>query len=272
LAGSYIPSSLEDKNGNIWLGSKYSGVSKYNGTTFINYGAKEGLSNAINSIIEDKNGNIWFGTSDKGVCMYNGKTFTFYSENEGLSSNYIYSLYEDRKGNIWIGSSQGVSKLTFSSVDGAKLNTIPAYKVTLTNYTKKEGFIKGTVRGIIEDRYGNMWFSSWGGGVCMLNAESLQDKNVEPIFTYYSKKDGLLGNWANEILEDKNGDIWFATADGVSKLHRETKDGFEIETFKNYTEKEGLGGNTVYGVMEDRRRISGLDLTEKVPADLAVQW
>ncbi len=253
LAGSYIPSALEDKNGNIWLGSKYGGVSKYNGATFINYGDEEGLSNGINSIIEDENGNIWFGTSDKGVCMYNGETFTFYSENEGLSSNYVYSLYEDKKGNIWIGSSEGVSKLTYSRVDATKLNTDATYKVTLTNYTKKEGFIKKTVRGIIEDRFGNMWFSSWGGGVCMFSVESLQNEQEKIAITHYTQKDGLLTNWVNEILEDKNGDIWFATGDGVSKLVRETKGGVEIETITNYTEKEGLGGNTVYGVLEDRQ-------------------
>lgn len=252
LSGSYITSSIEDRSGNIWLGSRSGGVSKYTGSTFTNYGSNEGLSNSINSIIEDKNGNIWFGTSNKGVCMYNGRTFIFYSEKEGLSSNYVYSLFEDSKGNIWIGSYKGVSKLTLNNVDGNEHINDSTNIATLTNYTVKEGFIKNTVRGIIEDKYGNMWFSSWGGGICMLNGETLQDEQGELTFTHYSKKDGLVSDAVNEIIEDKNGALWFATGNGVSKLVRETKDGIEIESITNYTEKEGLGGNTVYGLLEDR--------------------
>lgn len=70
LEGSYVRTITEDKNGNVWIGSYYGGVSRYDGTTFTTYGEEEGLSNRVYVALEDRNGNMWFATDNKGVCMY----------------------------------------------------------------------------------------------------------------------------------------------------------------------------------------------------------
>lgn len=249
LEGSYVRAIVEDSRGNIWLGSYYGGVSRYDGTTFVTYGEEEGLSNGVYAIVEDRNGNMWFATNDKGVCMYDGKTFTFYSEKEGLSSNYFYSMFEDSKGNIWVGSADGVSKLSFG--DGAKDKTDPTGQVTVTNYTEKEGFIDKQVRGIVEDDEGNLWFGSRGGGVCMMDAAAVSNEQDPIVFTHYQIKDGLAGRYINSMHVDMQGNIWFNTGSGLTKLSKTGKGGNVTEYFTNYYEKDGLGGEVVFEMIEE---------------------
>jgi ligand-binding sensor domain-containing protein len=54
---------LEDRKGNLWFGTRDSGVYYYNGKSFLHYTTRQGLaSNMALRIYEDRAGNIWFGT------------------------------------------------------------------------------------------------------------------------------------------------------------------------------------------------------------------
>jgi ligand-binding sensor domain-containing protein len=66
-------SLLQDRKGNLWIGSWEGGVVRYDGKYFTRFTEKEGLpSNEVWSLLEDRAGNIWFGTSG-GVTKYDGK-------------------------------------------------------------------------------------------------------------------------------------------------------------------------------------------------------
>jgi signal transduction histidine kinase/DNA-binding response OmpR family regulator/streptogramin lyase len=220
MTSSFVNAALEDKSGNIWLGT-YIGVSVYNGESFTHYTENEGLSNnLVRSILEDKSGNIWLGT-DGGVSVFNGENFTHYTENEGLSNNTIWTIAEDRNGNIWLGTDGGgVSKF-----DGE----------SFIHYTEKEGLSHNIVISILEDTSGNIWLGTEGGGVSVYNGES---------FTHYNESEGLSNNLVWSILEDQHGHIWLGTDDGVSL--------FNGESFTHYTENEGLSNNTVWTIEEDQ--------------------
>ena len=47
-------SNLEDKYGNIWLGTYGGGLSKYDGKTFTHYTEKEGLSNNVILVVSQR--------------------------------------------------------------------------------------------------------------------------------------------------------------------------------------------------------------------------
>ena len=57
-------------------------------------------------------------------------------------------------------------------------------------------------RSILEDKSGNLWFGTEGGGVSMYNGES---------FTHFTEKEGLSNRDVLSILEDKSGNLWFGT-------------------------------------------------------------
>ena len=59
LSDSIVWSILEDKSGNIWLGTGDGGVSVFDWESFTHYTENEGLSNnRVRSILEDRSGNL----------------------------------------------------------------------------------------------------------------------------------------------------------------------------------------------------------------------
>lgn len=64
-----------------------------------------------------------------------------------------------------------------------------------------------TVRSILHDSKGNLWFGSWNEGVARYDGASL---------TYLTTKDGLCHDQIRSIHEDKNGVVWFEGGAGLS--------------------------------------------------------
>jgi len=99
----------------------------------------------------------------------------------------------------------------------------------------EQGMNSSNVTSILEDSHGNLWFSTWGGGVSMYNGET---------FTHFTEKEGLSNNvvWSN--LEDSQGNLWFGTEGGGVSI-------YDGESFTHFTEKEGLSNNWVFSILED---------------------
>ena len=79
---------LVDKAGNVWFNGEEQtstvksedGIWRYDGSTFKNFGSKEGLGKySVWNMLEDKNGNIWIGTRNCELYRYNGATFEAFS-------------------------------------------------------------------------------------------------------------------------------------------------------------------------------------------------
>ena len=267
LSNNVVLSMLEDKSGNLWFGTEGGGVSKYDGKSFTHFTDKEGLANnAVISILEDKSRNLWFGTYGGGVCKYDGKSFTHFTDKEGLSNNVVRSMLEDKSGNLWFGTEGGgVSKYDGNCFDDI-INGTNLYQhnqqdlkknkkdliKSFTHFTDKEGLSNNDVRSILEDKSGNLWFGTNGGGVCKYDGKS---------FTHFTDKEGLSNNVVLSILEDKSGNLWFGTRFGLSKLtlaklvalRQAQGDNMEYSVkedniiFKNYTYEDGFLGIGFFG-------------------------
>src|ERR1041384_7863883 len=108
-------------------------------------------------------------------------------------SQYIRRIFQDSKGNLWFGTlSDGVARY-----DGK----------TLTYFARKEGFCGETVRGMLEDKDGNVWFAT-SGGACRYDGKS---------FGAITRNDGLSSNEVSCILLARNGMLWIGTESGVYK-------------------------------------------------------
>ena len=65
-----------------------------------------------------------------------------------------------------------------------------------------------------------------------------------PSYHHYTSADGLASSTVYDILQDKNGFIWFATANGVSKF-----DGNHFTTFRT---SDGLNSNSIIALAEGK--------------------
>lgn len=105
-----------DKNGNVWLGTSFGNVGKFDGSTWTAYrntDVAELGSGAIGGIAADPvSGAIWVGTGDAGLVKYDGTTWTGYNTfNSGISSDIISTVSVDMNGNVWAGTvNQGLVK------------------------------------------------------------------------------------------------------------------------------------------------------------------
>ncbi|HEV7350289.1 hybrid sensor histidine kinase/response regulator transcription factor [Telluribacter sp.] len=132
---------LEDRLGNLWIGSRSVALTRFNERTgtFTHYKPIPGDTTSIPSVIvqciyEDSRGNLWFGTKAGGLSRFDHQkqTFTTYTQRDGLPSNSVYSILEDDLGNLWLGTNKGLARFNvatrtftaFDAQDGLQSNQL----------------------------------------------------------------------------------------------------------------------------------------------------
>jgi ligand-binding sensor domain-containing protein len=94
--------------------------------------------------------------------------------------------------------------------------------------------------GVCQDKSGNLWFGTYGGGVSRLDRDG-------KTFTNYTTAQGLASNVVrSNIAEDKMGNLWFGTGGGICQLDPAGK------VFKIYTTLQGLPQNNIRCITEDK--------------------
>ena len=132
-ASDIVSAALEDKNGNIWFGTRNAGVDRYDGKVITNFSKKDGIgNNDVSCIFEDKNELIWFGSNFAGVGLStnDGKSFTNIRAKEIVADKEgwqyaVMTITQDNEGDLWFGSRgghlfryDGQSFTDFSEKDG----------------------------------------------------------------------------------------------------------------------------------------------------------
>ncbi len=241
---------LEDRKGNLWFGTRDSGVYYYNGKSFQHFTTKDGLgSNSALHIYEDRAGNIWFGTGG-GASRYDGKSFRNFTTKDGFPSNDIRLILEDKTGKFWFGTRDnifvydGKTFTVLKNKDGKAFNNVwsiiedkkgSIWFGDVDGLWRYDGrtFTKVSQRGayaIIEDKKGNIWTTGevnpkvWA--LSRYDAKSLYNKMPTVTEIKSGGRMDFLG-----ILEANDGSIWFGSGGGVYRY-----DGKTITDFKS---KEG---------------------------------
>ena len=100
---------LEDKEGNILIGTFYGGVSKFDYKTYTNFTKDKIIEGEKTyNIYEDRQGNVRLTAEGQGVYRFDGKNCKQFTTEDGLTSNVTQSIFEDSNGQVWFGSWQGL--------------------------------------------------------------------------------------------------------------------------------------------------------------------
>ncbi len=105
---------LAADDGYIWIGG-YSGVIRYDGTTFERLDSSNGLTNA-KSFLEDDIGRIWVGTNDNGVVVIDGTEQKHYTYKDGLPSSTVRTMTMANDGTVFFGTTGGVAYVDTANV------------------------------------------------------------------------------------------------------------------------------------------------------------
>lgn len=114
-SGEDILTLFEDKEGQIWVGSKSNGLFLYEDNDFLPRVLKVNsdiLATPIHSMLEDDNQNLWISTN-RGIVKYNpkAKSTELYNQDEGLTSNEFNNnaALELSNQRFYFGGPSGVS-------------------------------------------------------------------------------------------------------------------------------------------------------------------
>lgn len=90
-------------DGTVWVGSEFSGLSKFDGTTWTHI---SGLPDwEVRAVTTDQDGTVWAGTYRAGLARYDGHTWAvFDTTNSDIPSNWVSALAVDDENTLWVGS------------------------------------------------------------------------------------------------------------------------------------------------------------------------
>ncbi len=218
-----------DKAGNIWYGTAEGlfKIKEDKGTfSELKYDKLKGfMKNSITSIKQDAKGNLWIGTYGDGLYIYGDKRFYRIDKSLELYKKTILDIYFDDRNNVWLATlTHGVCQYNILAK-------------TFSWLSEEEGLSNNHVRSIIQDKSGNYWFGTSGGGVCNYFGKQ---------FTQYDKSSGLGGNFIYSIFRDSQNRLWIGTSDkGLSV--------FDSVKFTNYNSGKDFEDVKVKAICEDNK-------------------
>ena len=218
ISSNLIYSMDGDKEGNLWIGTTGSGLSRFDRDLeqFANYKFEAGnptsLSNDyILDVFADSQNRLWIGTNEGLNLLYldnfndlndpndlnNNQEFVRFNpgsqSGHGVDGNTVHTVFEDSRRQMWIGTQAGLYKLTFDGAGQATFKFID------------DGIGLGNigVRDITEDKSGRLIIASGDG-------------------LHYQLSPGPASGFVNisEIIHlavqlDDEGNIWSATNQGL---------------------------------------------------------
>ncbi len=275
LSKNHISSLFLDKSGLIWIGTYGDGLSKleieetkFQKTEHLKDEKNSLISNEVYAIFQDHEDNIWYGT-EKGISIFYEKDKRYINintkNNKNLKDNSIYSFLLDDEKNIIVATASGLNKIKFKNgiaeIENLEIDE-EAYFLFQDN--KKNIWIAGNGLSIFDKKNQKLKFFEDNEILSQQINYIFQSKN-EDIFVATEK--GLLVFDKNQeikdlniiseinkkfqnaiycIYEDKNGFIWCGT-EGAGILKIDLKN----SNVTNYTKKDGISDNVIYGIIED---------------------
>jgi ligand-binding sensor domain-containing protein/signal transduction histidine kinase len=266
-----VRSILEDKNGNLILGTEGSGlfvVSLYaqNPVTVQNYRTENSEigHDIVQSLHIDRSENLWIGTL-QGISktdLKKKKFFLYRNSNSpnslNLLGNVIASIYQDHEGILWVGNwGQGLNRIN------RKTNEVEHFS---TGHSGNHHINNDFIHVIFENTDHHLWLGTRDG-------ISVYDKAHNQFIPWYEfYRNPKLPTFRNVrismIIQDRNLNYWIGTQNGLYKidLKRSIVEVFQQELDNNHR----LSGNLIYCLLEDSEgliwiaTVSGLDVYNPV--------
>ena len=268
MASRAIFSLLGGTDGSLWIGADPT-LTRLKDGVLTEFKEHRGR---INAIIQDRNGNVWITRSrpsdnDGPLCQATDTRLSCKGKADGITPPYGAPLIEDLEGNFWVGSATILtrwrvgSSVTFAPAglkNPESLNGVQGLAVTrdgsiwcginrkgrglglqqLIGDTWKPFAAPGLngedleINALFVDREDTLWVGTRKEGVYRIH-----DGRAE----HFRGADGLSGDTVTGFYEDREGDLWVATTEGI--------DSFRDIAVLTFSTREGLGSSSANSVL-----------------------
>ncbi len=232
FSSSTIGSILADHEGGLWVVADE--LIHLKGGVVTSHFAVDGT--AFQSLSQDPDGSLWVATqhgSDQPFCHVTQRSVRCFGKNDGIPISHVESVLADGHGGFWLG---GETALVHWHQGGIS----EVYPV------------KSGIMGLARAADGTVWVGNQEEG---RGLELLKDGGLRPFAT--STFDGSKLS-VTSLIFDHDGNLWVGTdSKGLFRIH-----GNAVE---HYGHTEGLSGDSVWALLEDREGIvwagttSGID-------------
>ena len=274
LSDNYCTALLRDRTGNLWVGTKDSGLNLYNHRqdnfkTIWSVGTTSLLGSKTTDLIQTREGDIYISTESRGLLKcgrdYGKLTSVLSSDLTGM----IYSLCVN-SGEIWLGTQRGLLRynpatglyhryVSFStaSIDdrvhvvystangrlmvGTTLGLME-YDPKSDRFTSIKSFDGHFVTSVAEDRNGGLYVATYAHGLCYWK---------DDVVRHYTEDDcALFIDNSKDICVDRYGRVWITCNNSGLCRYDLDSDSFVVYDKKSLM---GLKTNRIYSVIDDTR-------------------
>lgn len=261
LPAQHIYSLLVARDGALWIGTG-KGAASWKDGKLSRYPELDGQN--INSLLEDREGTIWSSGekvfSTPNICAIRKTGVNCYGGEGALArGGWIVKMYEDSKATIWAVARYGIWKWRpgppefYPLPSGVDVNHGIAEDETGNLLVGAEGGIRRFRNGKLEpysllkevrpfatrtmlyDQDGDLWIGAYHAGLIHIHNGKVD---------VFRQADGLSSDEATSIFQDREGNLWVSTNDGLDR--------FRNSAVATFSLKEGLSNGAVRSVLADR--------------------
>ena len=230
----------------LWIGYRFGGVGWWHAGRLQHFGPEDGLpSGTVLAFAASHDGTIWAGTTT-GLANFYGRRWNPASAT-GYPAGATYALHVDRFDTLWVVAEDGTWRLTHGSgrferssrsrsegslaerVDGhvwvangtQGVWALPDADAPPPRQPKRPG--PGQIGPLMFDHDGSLWIGTRDGVLRATDPDRLPppDADGAPSLSAgsrFTRADGLSGDAALAIFEDREGNVWVSTSDGVDRF------------------------------------------------------
>lgn len=246
-----------DNDGHLWMSSITNGVYK---VYFPQYSFRfifpelviptdiSSESKGVRALYQSRNGDLWIGTRNNELYCVDIATGHVKKSFKGDIGN-VYHIMEDNNGNLWLSTKgEGLIKATPDAMAPQGMR-ITRYK---HNSKDNTSISNNRVYYTYQDSKQRIWVCTFGGGLNLI-----EQKNGNIMFRHrnnglknYPRYDLYLNTRA--IAEDKDGQLWVGTTDGLMSLAGTFKNVHDIK-FEIYRDRHDtrLADNDISSLYKD---------------------
>jgi PAS domain S-box-containing protein len=206
--------AYEDPQGSVWIASS---IGLYRVTGDLLETPAPGLHARF--FFAGKDGELWVGTNGRGLVHLKRRVARMFTRADGLQNEITMAVLSTHDGKVWAGGNCGLAVF-----DGTKFKS----------FNESNGLLNSCVWSLAEDKDGNLWIGTWGGGLFRFRDEH---------FVQYSIEQGLASKIVFQIIVAHDDSLWIATPEGLSHM----KNGH----IRNYSTVDGLYSNQVLSIYQD---------------------
>jgi ligand-binding sensor domain-containing protein/signal transduction histidine kinase len=249
-----VKSIYQTSDGTVWVGT----VGGLNRLVAGRFESVPEITGTVRTLTQTSDGTLWIGTIGNGLSTYKNGVFVLMSGNGLLPSKTVLSIFEDDSQQVWIGTQDGLVRLSKTPVsvtplpggadtdyqtisydpDGtiwAVASSVYAIRDGVARPHKFVGMPNLPIRNVFRDRAGTLWIGTDGSGVYHLTPEGA---------VHYSAPERLANNFVRAFLQTRDGTMWIATDEGVSRVSGEHVQNFRV--------RDGLAYFSTRALIEDR--------------------